>query len=52
MKRDTGDYGLINHTPVFKTLPLRQNALSGDQLLLSDNKVWQLAAFTFTNVCF
>lgn len=38
MKRDTGDYGLINHTPVFKTLPLRQNALSGDQLLLSDNK--------------
>ncbi|XP_066470839.1 sentrin-specific protease 1 isoform X2 [Tiliqua scincoides] len=38
MKMDAGDYVLTNHTSVFKTLPLRQNALSGDQLLLSDNK--------------
>ncbi|XP_061470700.1 sentrin-specific protease 1 [Rhineura floridana] len=38
MKMDAGDYGLANHTSVFKTLPLQQNALSGDHLPLSGNK--------------
>ncbi|XP_028565628.2 sentrin-specific protease 1 isoform X1 [Podarcis muralis] len=38
MKMEAGDYGLANHTSVFKTLPLQQNALSGDQLPLSSNK--------------
>ncbi|KAJ6654724.1 hypothetical protein lerEdw1_006587 [Lerista edwardsae] len=39
MKMDAGDYALTNHTSVFKTLPLQQNALSGDQLFLNDNKL-------------
>uniref|UniRef100_A0A803TIK7 SUMO specific peptidase 1 n=1 Tax=Anolis carolinensis TaxID=28377 RepID=A0A803TIK7_ANOCA len=38
MKMDAGDSVLSNHTSVFKTLPLQQDALSGDQLPVSDNK--------------
>ncbi|XP_053147234.1 sentrin-specific protease 1 isoform X2 [Hemicordylus capensis] len=38
MKMDAGDYVLANHTSVFKTFPLQQNALSGDQLPVSGNK--------------
>uniref|UniRef100_A0A8D0AXN4 SUMO specific peptidase 1 n=1 Tax=Salvator merianae TaxID=96440 RepID=A0A8D0AXN4_SALMN len=38
IKMDAGDYGLTNHTSAFKTLPLQQNALSGDQLPLPGNK--------------
>ncbi|XP_044299081.1 sentrin-specific protease 1 isoform X1 [Varanus komodoensis] len=36
---DAGDYAIANHTSVFKNLPPQRNAFSGDQLLLSGNKL-------------
>ncbi|XP_060618935.2 sentrin-specific protease 1 isoform X1 [Anolis sagrei] len=38
MKMDAGDSVLANHTSVFKTLPLQQDAVLGDHLPVSDNK--------------